>query len=97
MVTFEPPEFVRVNAFVVLVPTGMLPKVRLEGFGAICPLPANAFEVRERIAEKKKNKQNPQEISLQQGEFFTAQPRCAARELRGGGYEAATTVTRLLY
>jgi len=85
-----------VNAFVWLVPTAMLLKVRVEGLGVICAA-AKAFGVKKRIAEKKTNKRNPQEISLQQGEFFTAQPLCAARELRGGGYEAATTVTRLLY
>src|SRR5579864_8310197 len=61
----------------------MLLKVRVEGLGVICAA-AKAFGVKKRIAEKKPNKRNPQEISLQQGEFFTAQPLCAARELRGG-------------
>jgi hypothetical protein len=74
MVTFDPPEFVSVTAFVILAPTEMLPKLTVEGLSVICPLPPNAFEVRERIAEKKNNKRNPQEISLHLGELFTAQP-----------------------
>ena len=52
----------------------MLPKLRVEGLSVICPLPPNAVEVRERIAEKKTNKRNPREISLQLGELFTTQP-----------------------
>jgi hypothetical protein len=84
MLNFDEPEFVSVTARVWLVPTEMLPKLTLDGFSVICAL-ANAFEVRQRIAEKKTNTRNPQEISLQQGELFTAQPLCAAREQRGGG------------
>ena len=74
MVTFELPELFKVTACVWLAPTEMLPKLRVEGLSVICPLAPNAFEVRERIKEKKTNKRNLHEISLQQGELFTAQP-----------------------
>lgn len=72
MLTFIPPEFVRVTVCVWLVPTATLPKVTVEGLSVICPLPANALEARKRIAEKTTNKRNPHGISLQQGEeLFT--------------------------
>jgi hypothetical protein len=74
MLTFDPPEFVSVTGFVWLVPTEMLPKLTVEGLSVICPLPPNALEVRERIAERKTNKRNPHGISLHLGELFTAQP-----------------------
>ena len=71
MLTFDPPVFVRVTDFVWLAPTETLPKLMVEGLNVICPLPPNAFEVRERIAEKKTNKRNPKKISLHLGELFT--------------------------
>ena|SRR5438552_2256526 len=74
MLTFEPPEFVSVTGVVWLVPTETLPKLMVEGLSAICPLPPNALEVRERIAERKTNQRNPHGISLHLGELFTVQP-----------------------
>jgi hypothetical protein len=75
MVNFQPPEFVRTTGCVWLMPTEMLPKLRVEGFSVICPLAADALEVRERIAEKRTNQRNPHEISLHlELKRFTARP-----------------------
>ena len=52
-VNFDPPEFVRVTDCTWLVPTGMLPKLIVEGFSASCPLAPNAFEVIERTARER--------------------------------------------
>ena len=86
MVNFEPPEFVRVTDCAWLVPTDMLPKLRVAGLTVSWPLPADACEVSARIVEKKKNRRNRSVISLQlKLELFTVRPQYAALELRGGG------------
>jgi hypothetical protein len=75
MVSLELPTFVKVKDCAWLLPTCTLPKLATEGFDVSWPEPANADEVRARIAEKMmKNTRNPDEIPLELGTCFTIVP-----------------------
>jgi hypothetical protein len=72
-VIFDPPEFARMTDCVWLPPTGTVPKLRFEGFTVSCPEAPNAGDVNTRIAEAKRNKRNPREISFHlEPKFSTA-------------------------
>jgi hypothetical protein len=74
MVSLELPTFVKVTDCVWLLPTCTLPKLTTEGLDVSWPEPANAEEVRARIAEKMKNTRNLDEIPLDLGTCFTIVP-----------------------
>lgn len=73
MVTLEPPEFVRVTAWVWLVPTGTPLKVTIEGFAESCPLAANKVEERATTANSEGKIPNRTLLHFK-GENFTARP-----------------------
>jgi hypothetical protein len=52
IVIFGPPEFDNVTDCVLLLPTGTLPKLMLEGLTVSCPVPATACEPKARKVEK---------------------------------------------
>lgn len=88
----EPPEFVRVTACVWLVPTVTPTKLTFEGLTASVPLPANAVELKVKIAANERSETNLNGILVHFGpRFFTARPRKAALELPGWGIEAAAS------
>src|SRR5438094_3301462 len=63
IISFGPPEFTRVTACVLLLPTAMLPKLMLEGLTTSCPVPAAACKLKARKIAKTKV-HNPRWIPL---------------------------------
>jgi hypothetical protein len=73
IVILGPPEFDNVTDCVLLLPTGTLPKLMLEGVTVSCPVPATACEPKAKKVEKRKSRQNPCWIPLRPGpEYSTA-------------------------